>query len=132
MSTLLNRDQILQVKDLKTQQVEVPEWGGAVIVRCLTGAARDSFEASLVDGKGKSRAEGLVNLRARLVALSVVDEEGNPLFTEADIAALGKKSAAALDRIFEAAQRLNRLAQTDVETLAKNSEPDRSGGSTSV
>ena len=43
------------------------------------------------------------------------------MFSEKDITALGKKSAAALDRIYEASQKLNRLTDGDVDELAKNS-----------
>ena len=42
------------------------------------------------------------------------------MFTEKDVVKLGKKSSAALDRIFSAAQKLNRISDDDVEDLAKN------------
>jgi hypothetical protein len=71
-------------------------------------------------------------MRARLVARSICDAEGAALFTEADVNALGEKSAAALDRIFAAAQELSGLGAQDVENLAKNSEPDQSESSISA
>jgi hypothetical protein len=39
-----------------------------------------------------------------------------------DITALSKKSAAALDRIFQVAQRLSGIGQEEVEETVKNSE----------
>ena len=46
--TILTRDQILQANDLVTETVEVPEWGGSVFVKSLTGVERDQFEAAIV------------------------------------------------------------------------------------
>jgi hypothetical protein len=56
----------------------------------------------------------------------MVDENGERLFQEEDTFPLGGKSAAALDRIFTVAQRLNGLRDEDVEELAKNSSGDQS------
>ncbi len=123
---LLTRDAILQADDLVSEVVEVKEWGGSVKVRTLTGAERDAFEQSIVKQRGKDTQMNLRNIRAKLVALTVVDEEGKRLFADSDVGQLGKKSAAALDKIFEVAQRLNGLRQEDVEELSKNSESDQS------
>ncbi len=120
MSKLLSRDAILQAQDLPFEDVEVPEWGGAVRVRGLTGAERDAFEQSIVETRGKNTRMNLKNIRAKLVALCVVDEQGNRVFSDDDAEALGRKSAAALDRVFEAAQRLSGLRKEDVEELAGN------------
>ena len=108
---LLGRDQILGAVDLEHVDVDVPEWGGTVRVRMMTGAERDAFEAATVVRHGKKVETNLANIRARLVALCVVDEKGERLFSEADAEALGKKSGAALGRVFEAAQRLNGLTE---------------------
>ena len=129
---LLTRDAILQVQDLPTEQVHIPEWGGDVLVRALTGAERDRFEQSIVEQRGKNTRMNLQNIRAKLVALTVVDEQGNRIFKDEDVKWLGNKSAAALDRIFEVAQRLSGLRDEDVEELAKNSESDLSDDSTSA
>lgn len=129
--TILGREQILSAQDLEKELVEVKEWGGAVYVRALTGTERDAFEASMVDQRGKSRTINLKNLRARLCALTICDEEGNRLFSDADVEELGKKSAAALTRVFEVAQRLSGLSQEDVEELGKPSEDGPNEGSTS-
>ncbi len=34
----LTKDQIKQAKDTKTDEVEVPEWGGTVIIKTMQGA----------------------------------------------------------------------------------------------
>ena len=44
---ILNREQILAANDVKTRIVDVPEWGGSVIVRGLTSLERDRAIASI-------------------------------------------------------------------------------------
>lgn len=118
--SLLTKDAILKADDLTFEDVAVPEWGGTVRVRMLTGAERDAFEDSVVSRKGKNVKTNLSNIRARLVALCLVDANNNRLFEDTDVRALGKKSAAALDRVFSKAQELNGLTEKDVEELAEN------------
>lgn len=130
-AVFLNREAILAAEDLPRELVEVPEWGGAVYVRALTGAERDQFEASIVEQRGRDVRMNMRNIRAKLVALTVVDEDGQRIFTDDDVAALGGKSAAALDRLFAVAQRLSGLSKEDVEELAKNSESVQSADSIS-
>lgn len=127
----LSRDDILKAEDLEREVVEVPEWHGSVIVRALNGRERDDYEASCVQQRGKSMVRNLVNIRAKLVVRSVVDENGERVFTDQDANALGLKSAAALDRLFEVAAKLSRLSDEDVEELAGNSDAAQSGDSSS-
>ena len=85
----LTRDAILGADDLPRREVEVPEWGGRLWVRTMTGLERDRYEAGLVVEPGTKRADRLANLRARLVALTAVDAAGERLFAETDVEALG-------------------------------------------
>lgn len=114
---ILTKEQILSHNDCKTKNIEVPEWGGEVIVSTMSGFSRDQFESAVT---GKNGNVNTVNIRAKLAAATLVDEQGNLLFTEKDIIKLGRKSCAALDRVFEAAQELNKIGDEDIEELAKN------------
>jgi hypothetical protein len=130
--SILSRDAILGADDRKTEDVPVPEWGGTVRVRGLSGVERDAYEAGIVQMRGDgSRAVNLQNLRGRLVSLSCVDENGARIFTDEDAIALGEKSAAALERVFDAARKLSGLSDNDVEELAEGFGDAPSGGSTS-
>jgi hypothetical protein len=128
---LLSKDAILSADDLPTEDVEVPEWGGSVRVKALAGKDRDAFEASMQQQRGKEYVRNMANVRAKLVAKTVVDENGERMFAENEINALGQKSAAALDRIFEVAAKLSRLSDDDIEELGKASEDDQSDDSIS-
>lgn len=128
----LDKAAILAQDDLKYEDVQIPEWGGAwVRVRSLNASERDHFEASTVVRNGKKVSTNLENIRARLCLLCLVDEDGNRLFDEGDTFPLGGKSAAALDRIFTVAQKLNGLRDEDVEELAGNSSAGQSEDSPS-
>lgn len=115
---LLSKDDILGASDLTTEDLEVPEWGGTVRIAVMPGWARDEYEGLLV-ARGNKKALP-PNIRARYVSYCLVDEHGNLLFTPQDIEKLGKKSAVALDRVFDAASTLNRTNEEGMEIAAKN------------
>jgi len=117
---MLTRDQILKAKDIPMEKVSVPEWGGEVMVKGLSGKERDWFELSVFEQKGRNQKVNMANLRAKLASLSICDEEGNRLFSEDDVEELAKKSAVALQRVFSIAQRLSGLSNEEAEILAKN------------
>lgn len=128
---LLTREAILSADDLPTKEVPVPRWGGSVRVRSMTGCERDQFEAEIVS----ARRDGKIspgNVRARFVAMCVIDENGDNVFSAADIEALGKKSAATLDLIYQEILSFNALSDDDVDELVGNSVPAPNGGSTSA
>lgn len=116
---------ILATDDLTYEIVEVPEWGGSVRIRSMTGEERDAFETSIA-GDGKKM--NTQNIRAKLVMLTVVNTKGERIFTKEDIEKLGKKSAAALNRVYEKSAMLSAITKKDVEELAKNSEEGQRGG----
>lgn len=119
---MLSRDDILKAEDRKFEVLPVPEWGGDVRLRTLTGRERDEFESSTVQTNKKGQqSANLVNIRARLVSLCIVDENDERIFpSKTDIHLLGDKSAAALERVFSKCNEMNGLTNEDVEELAEN------------
>ncbi len=117
---LLTKDAILKATDAKVEKVEVPEWGGHVFVRTMSGTERDSFEAETYVTKGKKVEFNRENFRARLLVRTLCDESGTPIFTRKDVDALGKKSAKALDKCFSASQKINGLSAEDVDELTSD------------
>lgn len=133
------RDKILAAEDRPFVDVPTPEWekaAGVAMVRIITMAAadRDTWEAAALIAR--SRAEGtdrLRNLRAELVARCALDPETNErIFTDADVEALGQKSAKVVERLFAVATDLNAVTEADVKALEKNSAGGRSGDSRSA
>jgi len=132
LGAYLGRDAILKAAELRTEDVPVPEWGGSVLVRELRGRERDEWEASLAVQRGKQMVPDVANMRAKLAARTIVDSDGEPVFTQQDVAALGELSAAALDRVFEVASRLSGLNPDAVEEAGKASGSDLPGDSISA
>lgn len=120
---ILTKDQILAAPDLKREIVAVPEWGGEVILQELSGLQLETYLDGVNQGAG--------GIFSKFLAATLVDEAGDPLFTQDEIAQLQKKNARVIKRLFEAGQRLNGLDKT-LEDVAGNSETAPSGGSISA
>jgi hypothetical protein len=130
----LSRDDILKAADNEPEEIDVPEWGGSVLVRGMTGRERDAFEMSmLTPGRGGRRQVDPANVRAKLVARCVIDDDGNRLFTDADVAELGGKSAAAVDRVYAVAARLSGMGgEEEMQELVRDFALGDGAGSSST
>lgn len=118
----LNINDILNVDDLKQKRVDVPEWGGYVVIKTMSAEARDAYEMSLFkrDSDGDYK-QNLENGRAKLVAACCIAPNGQRMFKSEDhVIALGQKSAAAVNRIFEECQKLNAVTDQDIDELLGN------------
>jgi hypothetical protein len=124
----LTREAILAAPDLKPTKVEVPEWGGFVYVRQMTGAERGALEAEAIADKKNHVA----TLRSRMAARCICNEAGDRLFADADIEALGKKSQAGLDRVMAAIAQANALGDEGVTAAGESSTGGPSAGSGSA
>ena len=123
---LLNKNEILSADDRQTLDIEIPEWGGTVRITVMSGTSRDAYEASLVkmqddgSGNGRTAERDLTNLRSKLVAACMIDEQGKQLFSVAEVEQLGSKNGAVLNRIYEEANNLNATTEDKIEEVAKN------------
>jgi hypothetical protein len=126
---LLSKAAILEAVDLKTEDVEVPEWGGTVRVSVMTGTARDRFMELQAEGGEKTPVS---LFQARVLVSCVVDDSGALMFEPEDVEPLRQRSKAALDRVVEAAMRLNKIGADAVEEEVKNSDAAQSGDSGSA
>jgi len=134
MTKLLNRDDIIKVRDIQVEKVDMEPygWGGYVYVRGMTGLERGQFEYDMQAVRGPVREENQKRFRAKILVSCVVDAEvdGQKLFREQDVDALSEKSAGALDYLVDVAQRLSGYRHSDVEELVKNLPKGQSVGST--
>lgn len=121
----LSKKAILAAKDTKLKgPVAVPEWGGDVYFRTISGLERDQFEDAYSEQKMKA-------FRARFLVLTISDENGDRLFADNEIEALGQKSSVVINRLFDEAWQHNAFTQEAVDALGEGSSPDQSEGSTS-
>lgn len=119
----LTAELILAAQDIVVKPVDVPEWGGRVYVRGLSGTAKERYLDSLrvIEGRGRKQniKVNLIEAGAKLLVETLCDKQGTLLFTRFQIDALGKKSSKALQRCIDAASELNGLAD-DSEDDAGN------------
>lgn len=95
---MLTREQILSHDDTKFDIVPVPEWGGDVRIKTLSyGTHRKLFKNTSVDDD---------QYHLRVLVATCVDEQGQPLFTLADLAKLDDKNPDVVYRIYLSAAKL--------------------------
>lgn len=114
---LLTADEIFSADDIKTVDVEVPEWGkpgkpGIVRLKQFSNSELLKY-GEHIEGNGQKQA----NLA--LVVKSAIKKDGTPLFTDADLRKLQGKSAKAINTLAKAALELNGVGEGAVKR-AKN------------
>lgn len=105
----LTRENILG-RNLPALSIEVPEWGGIIYIRKLSIAAIKKL-------KGESANVSAV----RWLILCVVDEHGNPLFSDDDTEQL--ESASSYEtcmQVIKAAMEYNGLSTRSIEEVSGN------------
>lgn len=134
MTDYLSAEQILDAQDLVIEDVPVPEWNGTVRVKGMSGTERDRFEAGFVGNNMKPLPpdKALEYYRARIAAACLVEADGKKMFRSiGELKRLSDKSAEALQRVVDVANRLSGLSEEDVAELTGNSETGGDGSSTS-
>lgn len=116
MENILTKDQIQQIEDRPIEKVYVPEWNGNVLMRVPGADARDEIEEVVSLGKKVA----LRGLRAKLVCMCAVNEDGTMMFTKDDTEMLGGKAARAIDRLFAVALRLFGFSEKEMEKIKEN------------
>lgn len=122
---MLTREAFLQHVPMG-EDVTVPELGGKVCVRVMSGRDRDAFHAA-VSASGEVPKPG--HFRALLVVFTATDEHGRRLFADDDAQALYDVDPDILEPIAAVAIRLNRLGPGAQEEALKNSSAAQSGDS---
>lgn len=122
----LTREQILDgAKKAKIGQLPlvVPELGGTIFVRGMSGKERDKFEEGLRIRKGSRAGQSdLLQFRAKLACKVIVSEDGVRLLNDGpdDITILGDLPAGVLDRIIAKCTDQSGLAQEEVADMGND------------
>jgi hypothetical protein len=134
--SILTKDQILE-QTLSTLTLDVPPWGDDAQVRIkeLTSERRDYFEATMivdaqkgvgktiqvVDAKtGQSKEVPVEKFRARMVAMSLVDEDGEWMFEPGDEDKVCRLGAQGVNLIADAVLELNGMTKKEVDEIKKD------------
>lgn len=125
---MLSKEQFLSKKP-KPKKFELND-GEFVYVRSWTGLERAEFLDKNQNKGENSDAKHGVYINALIVAMTVVDEEGNKLFTESDVDEIQKVDNVVVEAVVAEALRLNGLAADSMEDAEKKSETIQSESST--
>ena len=140
--TLLSRNSLLAKEKIEIVEVDLgkddkgePQ---SVFVRQMSGRERDvwgrSFVKEIKDNRGTviGHDQAFEDFRAKLAVVTVCNSEGMLILKPSDAPILSQNmSAATLEKIVNAAQRLNAITEEDKEAIVKNSEADQVGNSSS-
>lgn len=115
----LSASDIMGMSDVVTQTMLIPEWSkngksGKIVLKSLEGAQRDAYLNSIqyVDKQGRQRYD-LKGSNARLLVLSAVRPDGQPMFNRHQADALNERNAAVLERIAKKVRAMSGLDNTD-------------------
>jgi hypothetical protein len=121
------RNIIFQSNDLPVTPVMIPEWGGITLyIRPMTAKDKDEWQARQLflnaDVKEKGGKVVIQNLSASLlVKMLCHDPEGKHfIFSDAEIDAMGEKSAVVINRLQEAIRTASGVTKADQEQIEKN------------
>jgi hypothetical protein len=130
---ILTGAEILDAPDLSPVLVKCPEWGGSVFVRPLESWEQDDYECRVAEAKQNDQVMP-AQFRARLALTGLCHRDGSPLFTDAQLKKLSKKSAAPINRIVKKILEISGMDGDAVERAEKNSAgaPGDSSGSNSA
>ena len=132
------RDRILKSEDLERKTLDVPEWGGEVLIRELTGIERDKLTDLYIDAQvadpahpGELKQTIPKNYRALICQMCIIDSDGSQIFSEGDIEALQGKSARIIDTVSQAITSLSKMVGIVIEAEIEDftDDPNGDGGS---
>lgn len=113
----LTKEQILAAP-LPREEVQTPEWGGSVFVRTISAKELVALQRAM-------RAHDDQSVAGVILAFTLCDEQGQALFTDADIIPLNNLAGVTMGRLLEVAERLNKFKPDDVDNAEKNSSASR-------
>lgn len=129
---MLTRDMILKAQDYSKEEVDVPEWGGSIFLRQMTVTASDEMQQIFLrlGGGGEINAnqngsirdaQALKGLRVAMVSRCLCDDKGRLLFDDDEgRELLAQKSSVVIERLYDIAMRINKMAEEVVEEEKKD------------
>lgn len=134
MAKLLSHEQILAAlerPDVNAEDIEVPELGGTVRVREMTGQLRNRLEATFANIQSGGDGKNLDTVTAQLVASCVIDGKDKPVLTVNEVKRMMAARPRAVFRLRDAILKLSATDESDVEALTEVFGDGPNGPSTS-
>lgn len=117
MGLLTSANAILQSDDFRYEEIEVPEWGGSLRLKSLSGTERTAI-LKLLNQK-KDTVDGVYE---KVIIFCAVNAEGGKIFEDNQntLAILQAKDASVTQRIGMKALELSGLGQNSKDNAEKN------------
>jgi len=90
-----------------------------VYIRCISIRERDVWEQTVAHVRDRT----VDDMRSMYLAFVLCDADGNRLFDDNEIEAVGKLSSSVLGPLFDKALEYNRMSEADIRELAGESTP---------
>jgi hypothetical protein len=122
VSTLLGKN-VLGKGLLKRQEIDVPTWGGTILIRELTGAEVETVRSIAASAVKDGQVTDQANLRVfahSLIVSGWINADGTHVLTEEEGALLYGESNQTIDTIADAIAVLSGLRPKSVEQAEKN------------
>jgi len=116
----LGRSELLAPVKRMYQNIETRV--GTVRLQSVSERERSQFEQDTLDKNGRVTKRGMMSVKPRLIIMCAVDQNGDKIFTSADIEGLLELDSITSNLIADACQKLCGITETDLEDLEKNSE----------
>ena len=129
MGRLLSKFDIFEASNQQREKVEIPEWGGYVYVTAVSAADWVSFQDETAKGKDEGGKADASLWMGRVLARTIVDEDSQRLFDDADAEELMKKPLTIINRLFRASDKLNDFTGRGLQNAEKNFEAGAGGDS---
>lgn len=101
----------------------LPVRGVHVRIRSLMESEVSAYQNGILNRKGEYRETRLREATRRLIALCLVDAQGNPICTDAHMAKMASWDSADTQFLYNECAAHCGINTRDIEDLAKNSEP---------
>jgi hypothetical protein len=113
------RDKIFAAQDIPTEVVTIPEWGVEVLVRGMSAGDRITLMQNAFDQTTQQVNMSIVYPDV-VVACTYDPDSDEPVFTEADKAAILAKSSAAVERLANVGLRLSGIGKDEQDAAGKD------------
>ncbi len=119
--SLTTKEQLLTRAKRRYTTVTITETGDTFRIQSLTEKEKSDYEATMMSKAGAISRDRLQDAYRRLFVLVVVDEAGNRMFSDGDLADLENVDSLVVARVFQVAHAFCGFEKNDIEDIVKNS-----------
>lgn len=103
---ILSKEDVMKADDCSFSEIFIPEWSGHVRIHVISAKDRLEFEGRY------TKKDGAINFEHKeapldLLASSLRDEKGAPMFGKSDLNILGAKNGRVINLLFQEALKIN-------------------------